>query len=414
MSITKEVDRFYRDNFGKLVTSLVSYFRLSNLQLAEDIVQETFVAALKNWSAKGIPTDPQAWLFKVCKNKALNVLDRERTKNKASSVLVRLEDANHQLDQSFLPSEIKDNQLRLLFAACHPHFSAKARIILTLKILAGFKVEEIAKGLVMQPGAVRKTLLRTKQTITELNMPLKVPFILQSRERLNSVHQVLYLTFNEGYRASFGDQVIREELCLQGMQLVKALLEEENIMTQDTQALFSLMLFNVSRFHARLDDNGEPIELELQDRSLWDQDLILQGIKYFNAAKSASPWSNYHYEAAIASLHCTAPSFKETPWDSIVKLYDGLLQINASPFVCLNRNLALFYSGCRHDALRQVESIRGLENNYNYLAALAKMNHSLGNRQVALDHYLDAFNLATVNGEKRFLAKKIQQLRDGK
>lgn len=407
--ITKEVDRLYRSVSGQLVTSLVSFFKLSNLQLAEDIVQNTFVAALNTWSQKGIPDDPVAWLFKVCKNKTINELKKK--KNHFSEYNQSFVNNHHiQLEQAFLASEIKDNQLRLLFAICHPAFSPKTRIILTLKTLNGFKVQEIAKGLGMKIAAVKKNLSRAKQLIKEKNLPLKVPFIMQSKERLVSVHQILYLIFNEGYSASSGGVIIRKELCLEAIKLTSTLLEEHKIANEETQALFALMLFNIARFEARTNLEGDLVELEKQDRSLWDQELINQGIKHFNVSRKASSWSTYHFEAAIASLHCTAKSFSDTNWHVILRLYDDLFKINPSPFVALNRNIALFYTGKAEEAYVAISEIKGLETHHFYHATLAKICSVLTKNEAALNHYLEALKYTKIDTEKRFIKEKIDAL----
>ncbi len=405
--IKREVDRLYREHYGKLVASLVSFFRLSEIEWAEDIVQDTFYGALDNWSKKGLPRDSVSWLFKVCKNKTINALRRKGTYYAPwRDTHFPLEDRT-KLDQIFLPGEIKDNQLRLLFATCHPSLSPKSQIILTLKTSIGFQVHEIARALDMKLEAVKKNLTRTKQQIRLQNLPLRVPYALHSRERLNSVHRVLYLIFNEGYSASSGKVLIRKELCLEAIRLLRELLEEKQIFNADTQALYALMLFNIARFDTRTDTCGIPIELEYQERSRWDGKLIRSGIKHFNAARKGEPWSTYHLQAAISSLHCTADSFQNTQWKIILGLYDRLLVLNPAPIVQMNRGIALFYSGKTEEALDIIKKLEGLEHHHLYFATLAKMNLLLNRREEALDHYLDALSRTKVEAEKEFLQRKI-------
>jgi RNA polymerase sigma factor (sigma-70 family) len=391
---------------------LLSVFKLPNLEVAEDIVQNTFLAALKSWSVKGMPEEPVAWLFKVCKNKAINELKR-RQKNGSLSFLPNQEHPSYfQLEQAFLPDEIRDNQLRLLFATCHPNFSPKSQLILTLKILAGFRVEEIAKGLGMKTEAVKKNLARTKSQIRKSNMQLHVPFRMQSRERLNTIHQFLYLLFNEGYRASSGEREVKAELCLEAMRLTRSLLEEKKIINSDTSALFSLMLFHAARFDSRFDAAGEIIDLKQQDRSRWDPELIQEGIRYFNQSNRGKAWSKFHFEAAIASLHCLAPSFAETNWPAVVKLYDGMLQVNNSCFVYFNRTIALFYAGKPRLALSELLGLKGLEENPLYYTALAEMYAQLKKKEEALTNFLKALGKSSLSGEQKYLKKKIKELQE--
>jgi len=422
--ITKEVNRLYRQLYGKMVASLVSFFRLPHIQLAEDVMQDTFETALQHWSKNGLPKDPTAWLFKVCKNKTLNLLKQKRTQNYTDTD--QLPEANtYQLDQAFLHSEIRDNRLRLLFAACHPNFSRKSSVILILKTLMGFKVPEIAKGLGMQEEAVKKNLTRTKKQIKTAQLPLKVPFIFQSQTRLHTVHEVLYIVFNEGYSASSGDHIIKKELCLEAIRLLKAILDEQKIHTSETQALLALMLFNSARFDSRIDEEGIPITLEQQNRTLWDDVLIGQGIVLFNSIRKHPDWSTYHYEAAIASLHCTASHFEKTPWAAIAGLYTKLAGIQTSSIILLNGYIAQFYAAtfpannafAKSELLDQqwhivqaIEELPGLSKNHLYWATLGKFYGALGNYKQGINHYLDAISYTKVAAERTFLKRQITVL----
>ncbi len=409
-NIQQEVDHLYRFYYGKLVASLVSFFKLSEISLAEDIVQDTFYAALKNWSENGVPEQPSGWLFKVCKNKTINAVQRKGTQYLELNEHHLTASRSQRLEQLFLPHEIRDSRLRLLFATCHPILSVKAQIVLTLKTSIGFHTIEIAKALNMELAAVKKTVSRAKKQLKEQNVLFKVPYALQSRERINTVHRILYLIFNEGYSSSTGAQLIRKDLCLEAIRTLKALLEEPKIGTTDTKALYALMLFNSARFEGRTNNEGIPITLEDQDRSLWDQKTIQLGIRYFNAARKTAAWSSYHYEAGIASLHCNAKNFAETPWNAILGLYDGLCTINNNDTVLLNRFIALFYSGERQVAMAKVKSLKGLEKNHLYFATLAKM-HAIENQpKAALDFYLNALALTKMEVEKNFIRQKIGKL----
>ncbi|UII25010.1 sigma-70 family RNA polymerase sigma factor [Fulvivirga maritima] len=406
MNITREVDNLYREYAGVLISSLVVYFKLNQLQAAEDIVQETFISAIKNWEVNGLPDNPKAWLFKVCKNKCINEL------NKKLLSLDGLSDQPQAFPEIWLPDELRDNQLRLLFATCHPDFSTKAQIILTLKTVASFKEHEIALGLGMTREAVKKVLSRTRSEIRTKNLLLKVPFRLQSKARLNIVHQVLYLIFNEGYKASAGNQLIRKDLCLQAMRLTRLLLDSPQLNTPDTHALFSLMIFNVARFSSRISPDGELMELKDQDRSLWDYELIMKGISHLNQANQLTEVrSRYHLEAGIASIHCLAKNFENTNWTAILRLYEQLKALSPSPFVRLNYCIALHYQGDSEKALQQIDTIKGLESNLAYLCTKAMLYRHFQQTQKVVDYYLEALSVAQIPAEKLSIQKKLDELK---
>lgn len=404
-TIQEKVDQLYRSYSGKLITYLLHYFRLAEIKLAEDLVQETYLSALVHWKRQGIPEHPEAWLLKVCKNKALNALKKQK-KSPGSLYEERISNTETQREFEFSANDIRSQELRLLFALCHPDFSPKARIILTLKTLAGFKTKEIAQGLSMKEESVKKNLQRSRQMIREKNMPLKTPYVLQSRKRLDSVHQVLYLIFNEGYFASRGSQVIRKELCWQALRMMRDLLDYKKIATQDSQALFALMLLNVARINARPKNEA----LESQNRDLWDKALIQKGILYFNQSRKAVVWSRYHFEAAIASIHCQSPSFEATNWSAIVFLYDHLLKIQNDAFIRLNREIAFFYRGNQVEALENLTKIKELENHFLYQASLGKMNETLHKPQAALEAYQKALGFAPSEYQKNRLRDKIEKI----
>lgn len=364
-TITDEADRLYRTHYGSLTASLVSFFRLSSLVLAEDIVQNAFIAALNTWQRKGMPDDPVAWLYKVCRNKAINELKKSNRNGRmlpGTGYYEGVTVIDQSIDQAFAPDSIANSRLRLLFAACHPDFRPKARIILTLKTLGGLRTHEIAAALNMKEDAVRKSLNRTRDHIIKKNIPLHVPYAFQSHERLENVHQVLYLMFNEGYNATSGPEVLRRELCLEAMRHTASLLNDRQMPHSATSALYALMLFNVARFDSRTAEDGSLVELADQDRELWDREIIREGVSYFLKAKAAKPWSRYHYEAAIASLHATAISFDTTDWRGIVRLYNEYLEVAGdSPFVRLNKALALHYSGNTKVAIEELKAIAGID-----------------------------------------------------
>ncbi|MFA0964911.1 DUF6596 domain-containing protein [Roseivirga sp. BDSF3-8] len=262
----------------------------------------------------------------------------------------------------------------------------------------------------MNGEAVRKSLNRTRSRIREKNMPLRVPFAMQSRERLASVHQVLYLMFTEGYSATRGAELLRRDLCLEALRQVAALLQQPDIANGATHALYALMLFTVARFDARTDSEGGMIELARQDRSLWDRKVIQSGISHFLVAKKDNLWGRYHYEAAILSLHATAAHFHETDWEAIVRLYDAYLQVDNSPFVRLNRALALHFGGNTATALKEAKQLDELKDHLQYLISMAELHKAIGDKDTATNYCLEGLKKAHNDRTREALEKELRAL----
>lgn len=404
------IDPLYRNLYSKMVASLISYFGLKNFSIAEDIVQDTFVTAIEKWPFEGLPDNPQAWLFRVCKNKTINLLEKGGTKVSGQSIDVNSGTVDYQLEHLFLDHEIHDNQLRLLFACCHPVLSPKAQLVLILKNLCGLKVEEVGKALLMTSDAVTKMLSRSKKTLVEEHVQLQVPFLLRSHERLNIVHTAIYLMFNEGYSATGGDVVIRKDLCIESMRLIKSILEIKSVRNHDTFALFALMCFHTARFEARVGTAGEIIELEQQDRLHWDRDLISVGVQYLRQAHDTNKITRFILEAAIASVHSIAEKFELTNWTVIVGLYDRLAALQSTPFVDLNRAVAIYYAAGPEDALNALSNsnhLSWLKNYYLYYAVLGKIYTTLKRNVEATKAYEKALSLTTLRAEQDFLRTKL-------
>lgn len=406
-----EIDKIYREVHGKLITSLVSYFGMTEISVAEDLVQDTFTSALETWQTKP-PDNPEAWLFKVCKNKAINYLRKNNREKKSSLYEQNITDAYH-IDQLFLPHEIQNSRLRLIFAFCHPSLPEKAQVVLILRLIGGFKIEEISRALGLSIEGVKKILVRAKKMIKDNALPLKVPFVLKSNARLQIVHKTLYLIFNEGYSASSGDLNIRQELCMKSFTLNRTLIEE-GIGDSCSLALMALMLFNMARMPARLSNNGELQDLESQDRNLWDESLIKHGFHFMNQSRLGNKLSNYHLEAGIASLHCSAKAFEETDWCAILNYYDQLFRMNASPFVWLNRCIALSYCDSPKAALNDLDKqdyITALSNYYLYHVTLGKLRLKTGNYTEAKLSFERGLALTKVSSEREYITLLIDKTR---
>lgn len=406
----------YKEHYGRLLAALLSIFRLKDIAIMEDILQDSFLVAYKKWQKEGIPEKPFYWLKKVSKNRVLNHLSRN-PRHLPFDYYAQNEDMmDSKMDTFFLDDEIKDNQLRLLFACCNPGLSPKAQVVFTLKTVAGLSIQEIGAGLGSTVEAVGKLWRRTKQKIREENIALSTPYQFQSTERLEAVHHVVYLIFNEGYSATTGDSLIKRELCLDAIRLLKLITEHEKIADVDTYALLAMMLFNVSRFDSRLGPDGMPITLEKQNRKLWDQDLIALGFHFFKRVRKTTVVSRWVVEATIASLHAKAEHWKDTPWEQIAKLYGGLHgQHPQNPFIELNYLLARYHVDGAAEVRPRLDKLAGnkaLAENHLLYAALGKIYSELGEVQKSKEYYQKAKDCTKVDAEQRFIQEQINNTPD--
>jgi len=337
------LDHCFCHESGKLIASLVRFFGLKHFELVEDMVQAALVEALHVWKIQGAPDQPSAWIHRVAKNRVLDVLRRDTNfKIKAAQYATLDPRAQQsQLDNLFDESLLEDNQLRLIFACCHPSLPVESAIPLTLKSLCGFSELEIARGMLLESETVRKRIYRTRQLLIEQQLQLDLPSARQLPVRLHYVHNVLYLMFNEGYSSSNGELAIRSDVCEEAARLCHLLTEHPNCSTRTTFALLALMLFHASRFDARIDATGNFVLIENQDREKWDRRMMSRAMEYLNHASGDEATSVYHCEAAIAMYHCRAPAFDQTDWSAIIRLYDRLIESVDSPVYRLNRAIAI-------------------------------------------------------------------------
>jgi RNA polymerase sigma-70 factor (ECF subfamily) len=403
--VQQEADKLYKHHFGKLVASLLYTFRGMDPESAEDIVQDAFSSALVNWRSKGIPRNPAGWIFTVSRNKALNKLKKDKW------VVPISEQSDHQSSEtSFSNSVLNDYQLKLLFACAHPDLSPKAQVVITLKYVVNLKVDAIAQLLGMSIDGVDKLLLRARQKIKDEKIILEEPHPDALKQRLPIVHKIIYLSFNEGYKSSGGKEIIRQELCEEALLLNKSLIDSA-LGNSDTLALHALMLFNSARFASRFTSSGELADLENQDRSLWNRDLLTMGRHFLTLSESDSI-SNYHLEAAIAHFHCSAETFADTDWKTIAALYTRLLQGNPNPFVELNYAIALYYAGKKDSAFHMLNELQrhSFLNQYVSLSmTLGKLHLLEGNNEQARKFLLLAKTQARLDKEKEFIQKLIDK-----
>lgn len=401
MKAQPNLDQLYKSLFVKMVVALVKKFNLQDIAIAEDVVQETFLAAHQQWK-NNPPEHPEAWLFKVCKNIALKNLAKSKAFADVSDEIT--EDLSFDLDNNK-----SDEGLRMLTACANARFSPKQQVMFALRYAIGFKVNQIATFLGATPETVTKTLQRLRTIIKEEKIDL---FTVQQSSNVvrESLLKIIYLMFNEGYKTSNGPSLLNTELCEDALSLIQAMLLEQDLNHSDTKALYSLMLFNLSRFEARFSYEGNIIDLETQDRNRWDQDMIRVAIHYLKEANTKH-LSSYHIEAAIAYLHCTSPSFGATDWIKIVNLYEKLIHINESPFVQLNLAIAKFYAGKYSEALaimRDLGKMALINHYYLFHVAMGKMLCKVNDHVQSIVHYKKALVLASHLSEKKYIQNLLE------
>lgn len=415
-NISYEIDHLYRHEYGKLVSVLTKTFGTSNIELAEDVVQEAFAEALNKWTYNGVPENPVGWIYKVAKYKAVNILNREKYKRKYVSEVAHYLQSEWTLEPAlkriFTDKEIEDDQLRMIFTCCHPSISSDSQVALTLKTLCGFSILEIAKAFLTTEENINKRLVRARRTIKETNIPFEVPIGKELEERLSSVLETIYLLFNEGYNASSGDHPIRYELCEEATRLAEIIASNSNIKSSNVYALLALMTLNASRFNSRTDEFDNVLDLEHQDRSQWDKDLIKKGLYYLEFATQQNNISIYHILATISAQHCTAPDYDSTDWESILSMYDILMEIDKSPIVLLNRAIVLSKTGNPQKALEQLISIKNKSEFLSYLpyyTTIAELYFQNNQPKTAIKLLNEALKLPLEPRHKLLINRKLEE-----
>ena len=403
------IPHLFRSEYSKIVSVLCSRFGFGQVEMAEDIASETFLSAAQSWPLNGIPPNPTAWLYTVAKNKAKNYLHRTALfENKIASELKKNPEANTEMDIDLSPQNISDSQLQMMFAICHPSISEEAQISLSLRILCGFGIEEIADAFLTNKETINKRLFRAKEKLREEKIPIVLPGPSEIGQRLSTVLRTIYLLFNEGYYSVSNDATLRKDLCYEAMRLCNILVENKNTDLPEVNALMSLMCFHASRFDARLDKNGELVLYDDQDETLWDQELIAKGAWFLHRASTGDQISKYHLEAGIAWWHTQKADSKEK-WEHILQLYNQLLQIEYSPIAALNRTYALSKANGKPEAIAEAEKLK-LEDNQFYFILLGELYSDLDNSR-ALQHFQKALSLAKTQTDKQTIQKRIDQLK---
>lgn len=414
-SIEKLVGHLFRKEAGKMTAILVQLFSFNMISLAEDIVQDTFLAAYSSWPYRTIPDKPEAWLMQVAKNKAINALKHEaRNISMPHSAFAPDKELaiNQQIEHAFAEKDAFDAQLKLLFLCCHPELGDKQQVALTLQVLCGFSLNEIASALLMEKEAVKKMLFRVKQEIKDKGLFNNSGYMLRSMQRLEMVQQVLYLMFNEGYKTTESKDLINKDLCYEAIRLGKLILSlGDETAVCNTQAMLSLMFFNAARFAARTTETGAIISLEHQDRSKWDAALIKEGYYYLEASRKSNRPGKYHLEAGIAAVHCSAERFDLTNWQQVLFYYDLLVQVDNTPVVILNRAIAVYHVYGAKTALEELDKITDVKftGHYLYHATKADLLAKTGDHVNSIHYYNLALQNASSSLDKQFLKDKISE-----
>jgi RNA polymerase sigma factor (sigma-70 family) len=464
-TVEQMVDQLYRSHYGKMVAGMLTRYPDLGLETTEDLVQDAFAVALAAWAREGIPDNPQGWIYVVIRNRAINRL-------KADKKMWVVEDASEtgcpiaatSMEEIRLEEQVVDDeQLRLLFACAHPDLSPKVQVVITLKYVINLKVEAIARALGMTVDGIDKLLMRARKKIREEKIFLVEPGVAGLVHRLPIVHKIIYLIYNEGYKPALGEADLHEELCGEALLLNKALLDN-GLGDRATAALHALMLFNAARFGARFGPRGELLDLEDQNRALWSKPLIMMGCDYLRragglevdmmsptggaasrggggtfkgggvrglgrgairngvvrgGAENGTPGTEsvttYHYEAAIAWVHCTAKSWLMTEWQLISRLYERLLEWGPNPFVELSYAIALFYAGERTTAfsiLHQLLQTQAMNQYYLLSATLGKLYLLEGQPIRSREFFTRALGQTSLVSEQQFIRRKMESIGD--
>jgi len=408
-SIHDTVNAIYRAESRRVLATLIRL--LGDFELAEEALHDAFMAALEQWPRDGIPEKPRPWLVSTGRFKAI---DRLRQRSRFDQTLTELANQLDEFTEDFPDLEdenLEDDRLRLVFTCCHPALPQEAQIALTLREVCGLTTEEIAHAFLTPPPTLAQRIVRAKAKIRDAHIPYEVPTQNELPERLDTVLQVIYLVFNEGYSASFGETLTRADLSAEAIRLARLL--HELLPDPEVTGLLALMLLHDSRRNARTTTDGEVILLDDQDRSFWDQDLIAEGLALVERALSSNRFGLYTIQAAIAAVHAEAKEPSDTDWNQIAGLYDVLLRATPSPVIELNRAVAIAMRDGPQAGVELIEAIlnRGNLADYHLIhAARADLYRRLGKKEEALNAYLRALELTQQEPQKRFIQKRLDEI----
>ncbi|MCK8522730.1 sigma-70 family RNA polymerase sigma factor [Aquimarina sp. D1M17] len=417
--INNTVNHIFRQESGKMVAVLIKIFGTENIELAEDVVQDALIKALETWKYRGIPDNPKAWLYKTARNRAIDVIRRNKY-----SKLIDFSDPEKQLltssytlsatmDKFWKEDNIKDDFLGMMFACCHPKISQENQITFILKSLCGFSTKEVAKSFLTSEDTISKRLYRTKEYFRKNKIRPVIPDSNKIEERIHTVLSTIYLMFNEGYNSTHDDDLIRKDLISQAIFLCKSLLSTKKTELPEVYALMALMCFHAARIESRISKTGDLILLDRQDRSQWNLALIHSGRINLNKSSFGDRLTSYHLEAAIAYEHCKAKQYEGTNWGKILEYYNLLLKINHDPIIVLNRCLVVLKLEGPKKALQAIEEIKDdkqLQKYYLYHSIIGEIYMQIEKLDTAIICFQKAIKLTQSKHEKRFLQSKIDQI----
>ena len=416
--VAELVEHLFRRQSAQMVATLTRLLGAERLSVAEESVQDALVTALQQWPFGGIPHDPAAWLYQVARNRAFDRLRHARVisdKEPALRSELDARDAAPGLEALFA-SEIPpldDDQLGMMFMTCHPVLPHESRVALTLKVVGGFSTGEIARAFLAQESTIAQRIVRAKRLLRDHDVSFGTPDASDLHERLDAVLEGVYLMFNEGYAATVGDTLIREDISAEAIRLAALLTRHPVTGTPKAWALLALLLLQAARFPARVSSEGELFMMRDQDRSKWDRQLIGEGLRALDRSAQGSELTRYHVEAEIAACHALAGSWEDTNWTRICDLYATLVEMTQSPIVALNRAIALRHVAGAPAAIAELNAIAahpGLESYHLLPAVLAELWREVGDGEKAAMYYREALKLAMAAPERRFLASRLHGL----